>query len=165
MVSPSGQAPPSCTRRNIYSVRPQTLAPGEWCLSFAEQIVPKLRRRHAIDGRPRMGRQNYRMPFSRYSIGRIFHLIRHPASSRDLPLRPSPPSPIRTCCFFASFKILAMPSAATILRGCQSPRAPLSFAGFPVILIGRFWFRVIAEGSTMGWESLASLRIRSLPNR
>ena len=49
MVSPSGPAPPSCTRRNIYSVRPHTLAPGEWRLSFAEQVVLKPRRRHAID--------------------------------------------------------------------------------------------------------------------
>ena len=56
---------------------------------------------------------------------------------------PSRPS-ARTCCFFSSFKTLAMPTEPTSLRGNQCPGRHFSLAGFQVILIGRFW--VIAEG-------------------
>src|SRR5438876_9371386 len=36
----------------------------------------------------------------------------------DQPSRPR----AKTCCFFSSFKTLAMPMEATSLRGCQCPR-------------------------------------------
>src|SRR5271155_915582 len=58
----------------------------------------------------------------------------------DQPSRPR----AKTCCFFSSFKTLAMPTEPTSLRGIQCPGRLLSLAGFQVIISGRFW--VIAEG-------------------
>src|SRR5271166_1153318 len=59
----------------------------------------------------------------------------------DHPSRPR----AKTCCFFSSFKTLAMPTEPTSLRGIQCPGRLLSLAGFQVIITGRFW--VIAEVS------------------
>src|ERR1039457_1834044 len=53
----------------------------------------------------------------------------------------------KTCCFFSSFKTLAMPTEPTSLRGIQCPGRLLSLAGFQVIITGRFW--VIAEAFTV----------------
>ena len=57
----------------------------------------------------------------------------------DHPSRPR----AKTCCFFSSFKTLAMPMEATSPPRVSMSQTPLSLAGFQVILIGRFW--VIAE--------------------
>src|ERR1700722_16193961 len=73
-----------------------------------------------------------------------------PAVSRRIPVacwmrrsdQPSRPR-AKTCCFFSSFKTLAMPTESTSLRGIQCPGRLLSLAGFQVIISGRFW--VIAE--------------------
>src|SRR4051812_49076190 len=53
----------------------------------------------------------------------------------DQPSRPR----AKTCCFFSSFKTLAMPPEPTSLRGIQCPGRLLSLAGFQVIITGRFW--------------------------
>jgi hypothetical protein len=61
----------------------------------------------------------------------------------DHPSRPR----AKTCCFFASFKTLAMPTEPTSLREESMSRTLLSVAGFQVITIGRFW--VIAEAKVL----------------
>src|SRR5271155_2348147 len=74
----------------------------------------------------------------------------------DHPSRPR----AMTCCFFSSFKTLAMPTEPTSLRPASMSQTLLSLAGFQVILIGRFW--VIAEAPYLAHYS--SRDGRSVPN-
>ena len=57
-------------------------------------------------------------------------------------VHPSRPKAI-TCCFFSSFKTLAISAEAIASRRSQCPGVGLPMAGFQVIIYGRFW--VITE--------------------
>src|SRR6267142_3549402 len=75
--------------------------------------------------------------------------------------QPSLPSAM-TCCFFASFKTLLMPTEPIRSRRNQCPGRRYPLAGFEVIIIGRFW--VITEAwarERRNDESLCSDRSRN----
>src|ERR1017187_5754341 len=69
----------------------------------------------------------------------------------DHPSRPR----AKTCCFFFSFKTLAMPTEPTSLRRASMSQTLLSLAGFQVILTGRFW--VIAEADMLQTPSVKTV--------